>query len=147
MESQRLHEVIFKLIETSKLHKMAIETAVDEIGLHRSRHHLLMCIARAESFPSQKEIAKRLGVTPAAVAMSLSSLERDGLIARTDGADGRSNEIAVTEKGRALIDRSREHFTEVDKATFADFEEGELDTLERCLDKMIINLKNITEDK
>ena len=147
MDTQRLHEVIFKLIETNKLHKMAIETAVDEIGLHRNRHHLLMYIASHESFASQREIASGLGVTPAAITMSLSALERDGLIVRKSGADSRYNEIAVTDKGRELIAKSRAHFTEVDKQTFAGLGEEEIASLESCLDKMIKNLKNITEDK
>ena len=146
MDGQRLHEVIFKLIETNKLHKMAIETAVDEIGLHRNRHHLLMYIARHESFSSQKEIADRLGVTPAAITMSLTALERDGLIVRKSGADSRSNKITVTDKGRELIDRSRTHFTDVDIQTFAGLSESEIDALESCLDKIINNLKNKTED-
>ena len=147
MDAQRLHEVIFKLIETNKLHKMAIEKAVDKIGLHRNRHHLLMYIARHESFASQREIANGLGVTPAAITMSLTALERDGLIMRKSGADPRSNEITVTDKGRELIAGSRAHFTEVDMQTFADFSGEEIDALENCLDKMINNLKNIAEDK
>lgn len=145
MDNQRLHGVIFKLIEANKLHKMAIETAVDEVGLHRNRHHLLMYLSRHGALSSQKEIAERLGVTPAAITMSLSALERDGLIVRT--SDGRANKITVTDKGRELIERSRSHFAEVDRNTFLGLPEDRIAALEECLDKMIVNLKEITEDK
>lgn len=147
MEDQRLHSLIFKMITSNKLHKMAIEKAVDETGLRRNKHHMLMHLAKHGAFSSQKEIAERLGITPAAVTLTLSSLEKDGLITRKCGKDSRFNEITITNKGLGLVSRSREHFQKVDRLAFEGISEREVEVLESCLDKMIENLLKETEEK
>jgi DNA-binding MarR family transcriptional regulator len=134
------------MITSNKLHKIAIEKAVDETGLRRNKHHMLMHLAKHGAFSSQKEIAERLGITPAAVTMTLSSLEKDGLIARKSGQDTRFNEITITDKGLELVSRSRAHFQKVDRAAFDGISEGEVEVLESCLDKMIENLSKETEE-
>lgn len=147
MTQENIHKLIFKMISTNKMHKMAIETVVDDIGIGRGRHQILMHLARAERFSSQKELAEHLGITQAAVTMALSKLERDGLIKRESGADNRFNEIIITDRGRDIIEHSRNHFTEVDSDTFANFTEEELMLFSKCLDKMQENLKEVIERK
>ena len=140
MKHDKNYERIHKMILANKMHRQAIETAVDDIGIHRGRHMVLMNLAKAEKIGSQKEIAERLGITQAAMTVSLSKLERDGLIERKTGSDNRYNEIEITEKGKDIVCRSKSHFSEVDRATFFGIEEDELMVFERCLDKIYSNL-------
>ncbi|MDQ0316220.1 MarR family winged helix-turn-helix transcriptional regulator [Amorphus orientalis] len=52
---------------------------------------------------TQKELAARLSIEQATMANTLTRMERDGLIRRTPHpADGRSQQIWLTEKARAL---------------------------------------------
>ena len=81
MSESKCYRVIGKMISANRLHRKAIETAVDDIGIHRSRHQVLMNLAK-RCFASQKEIAEHLGITQAAMTVSLTKLERDGLISR-----------------------------------------------------------------
>ena len=143
------YEYIHKMLSTNKLHRKAIETVVDNICIHPSRHRVLMNLARQGTIRSQKEIAESLGISPAAATGSLSGLEKDGLISRSAGADGRFNEITITERGRELVDLTKEHFFEVDKETFRGLSQEELDVFLHCLNVMEDNLIRITtrEDK
>ena len=87
-----------------------------------------------------KEMAERLQITPAAITVALSKLERDGLISRKTGADSRYNEIEITEKGKEIVERSKNHFAKVDREAFQGIDESELLVFEKCLDKMYSNL-------
>ena len=147
MDNQTLHAVFMKIITANKLHKTAIESVVDDTGVHRNRMHVLMHLAGAKTFSSQKALAEHLGVTPAAVTMSLNALERDGLILRKCGEDSRFNEIIITEEGLAVVAKSRSHFSEIDQAAFCGISESELTAFTACLDKLLENLTKITEGK
>lgn len=140
MKQEKNYELVRKMITTNKMHKQAIETVVDDIGIHRGRHLILMNLAKAERFSSQKEMAERLQITQAAMTVSLSKLERDGLISRKTGADSRYNEIEITEKGKEIVERSKSHFATVDSKVFLGIDEDELVVFEKCLDKMYANL-------
>ena len=142
MTENKPYLLIGKMIHTNRMHRRAIESVVDDIGIHRSRHQVLMNLSK-RAFSSQKEMAEHLGVTQAAVAVSLSKLERDGLIKRKTGEDGRFNEISITAKGIDIVERSRTHFLEIDSKVFEGCTDEELEAFSRCLDKMQENLKYI----
>ena len=142
MPESKCYRVIGKMISANRLHRKAIETAVDDIGIHRSRHQVLMNLAK-RCFASQKEIAEHLGITQAAMTVSLTKLERDGLISRKSGTDGRFNEISITEKGRDIVERSKAHFSEIDNEAFRDFTANDIEQLEKYLDKIQSNLKSV----
>ena len=135
MKDNEIINVIRQMISVNRMHKRAIETVVDDIGIHRSKHQVLMKLAKRETVRSQKEIAEELGITQAAMTVSLSKLERDGLIARTTGKDNRYNEISITEKGREIVEKSREYFTLIDRKTLAGLTQEELSCLSVCFEK------------
>ena len=137
--------LIQKIISANRMHKKAIETVIDDTGIHRSRHQILMNLAKKDKFKSQKEIAEHLGITQAAMTVALSKMERDGLISRQVGKDERYNEISITEKGREIIEMSKEHFMKVDEQTFSGFTDDEFEIFSKCIDKMQSNLKVILE--
>ena len=145
MNDKRNYDLIHAMISTNRMHKKAIETVIDGTGIHRSRHLLLMNLAKREKFTSQKEIADGIGITQAAMTVSLATLERDGLVKKTAGCDNRYNEISITEKGREIVEHSREHFARVDAAVFDGFSDGELEVLSGYLERMKANLQNLLD--
>ena len=105
-----------------------------------------MYIAKAGEISSQKEIAERFGITPAAVARSLKSLEIEGFIERTTlEGDSRFNRIKITDKGRKIIENSYKIFEEIDSSIFEGFTEQELELFNSFLDKMQTKLTNNNE--
>ena len=60
------------------------------------------------------------------------------------GQDTRYNELKITEKGRALVNLTREIFSAADAAIFDGFSDEELETYISCLEKLQINIKKQT---
>ena len=133
--------VMRKMIRISRLHRMVFERNISNMGIHHSQHHLLMYIAKEGEILSQKQIAERFGITPAAVARSLKSLESEGFISRTNlEGDGRFNRIAITDKGREIVENSYKMFQEIDSSVFENFTESEIEEFNTLLDKIQANL-------
>ena len=106
---------------------------------------LLMHLYHSKEAPSQKEIANRFNISPAAVAVSLKKLENEGYILRnTRENDNRYNKITITEKGKSVVDMSREILDGLDELSFGNLSSEEKEILGTLLDKVIDNLKEGT---
>ena len=113
-------------MRTDRMHRAAIERKLADLGIHRTQHMMLLDIKR-HGLGSQKEIAERFDISPAAVAVTLKKLEEGGYITRKAGEhDSRCKEVQLTERGEEILKASYEAFTAVDLAMFADFTEDEL---------------------
>lgn len=141
-------EIIHKFIQTNRLHRRIIGRYADRIEMNCSAHRMLLFISRDEGLPSQRELAERLKISPAAVANTLKKLETDGYVERSkarDGCDCRANEITLTDKGSLAVTDSEKYFRYVDSAALKDFSAEELDELCRLLEKMQNNLHSIED--
>ena len=126
-----------KMLCVSRSHRKVCERKISKMGIHNSQHYLLMYIAKKGEISSQKEIAERFEITPAAVARSLKSLETEGFIQRENfEGDGRFNRIKITHKGKEIIDNTYKMFEEIDSSIFEDFTDDEINEFNRFLDKM-----------
>lgn len=140
-------QLVHEFIAASKLHHRAIENTVRGMKIHHSGHRLLVYLSRCEIMPSQKEIAARFDISPAAVASSLKKLEKDGYITRkTDDGDTRLNRIAITEKGKAILDETRTLFEGVDERMLKGLSNEERTLLFSCLSRMKQNLTTLCEE-
>ena len=147
MSENKLSRAIDMMIKTDHMHRALIDSRVRSLGIHRTQHRILMHLARCGKLPSQKDLAKHLDVTPAAVTCALKKIENDGYIERTLGHDNRYNEIQITEKGRALVQQTRTMFSEVDESMFVGFSDDELETYISCLEKLQVNIRKECERK
>lgn len=133
--------IVHEFISASRMHHRCIENAVRGMQIHHSGHRLLMYLAACEITPSQKEIAQRFDVSPAAVANNLKKLEKDGYVVRTaDSGDTRFNRIAITDKGKAIHARTKTLFSSVDEKMLDGFSEEEREALFGYLLRMKQNL-------
>lgn len=136
------HEVHHKFMKLNRLHRIAVEKRINDCGIHRSQHMLLMFLHRCENIPTQREIADRFEISPAAVATSLKKLEADGYITRqANESDTRQNMIFITDKGRSMVKFSKSTFEELDNLTYSALTKSELSELDRLLTKIIDNLE------
>ena len=138
---KRYHEIQELLIRNARIHRRIVEGRIADLGIHSSQHALLMRLMRMGRIPSQMQIASMMDVSPASVARTLKNLEAGGFIERFDASeDSRCNEIGITDRGKEVCSRSIEIFAEVDRATYGNFSEEELNQLEKLLGKMQENL-------
>lgn len=126
-----------KMIRITRLHRSVFEKNISKLGIHHSQHQLLMYISKHGEVSSQKEIAEKFGITPAAVARTLKALECEGMIEkRSTEDDSRFNKIVITQKGKEIIDKTKEIFIETDAELFEDFSVDDIYALNNYLDKI-----------
>lgn len=142
---EELRMVIRRLSYTDRLHHACIEKYVQNLGIHRNQHMILMYLSR-EQVESQKEIAEKFHISTAAVANTLKSLEKSGYILRAACEDDtRKNNISITEKGRKVIDKSQKYFDFVDNQMVEGITREKLDAFYKILEIFQDNLKNIEQ--
>lgn len=141
-------EAICHFIHANRMHRKAIGKYSTEIGLHHSQHRMLMHLAGNEVIRSQKELAEHFNVSPAAVATMLKKLEADGYIKRArsaDGADGRNNEIIITELGRRIATDTEKYFRFIDCQAIKGFSDEEIELFISFLDRIRDNLAEVED--
>ncbi len=90
---------------------------------------------------SQRDVARTLRISPATVAVSLKTLERNGYVARSaDERDARRNRVSLTDKGRRAVEKCGESFRAVDERMLGGFSPEEKAQLTGFFHRMIENL-------
>ncbi|MCI9148198.1 MAG: MarR family transcriptional regulator [Hungatella sp.] len=133
--------LVMKYIQTARMHRKVLEQGLSSTGVYRSQHHLLMFVADHPQV-SQKELARLHGVSTATIAVSLKKLEQGGYIERkVDVKDNRYNQICITAKGMAAVERSAAIFEDLEKRMFQGFSAEDFEKLEELLDRLYGNLE------
>lgn len=139
--------VMISYMKTMKLHRCILEMRLKNTGVYRSQHQILMILTDHTNL-SQKELAERLYVSTATIAVSVKKLEQGGYITRImDQKDNRMNKLCVTDKGRHMVEISREYFMSVETRMFHDFSKEELAVMEQFMNRIYNNLSEIQMDK
>jgi len=124
-----------------------IEKQVDQTGVYREQHMMLMWLGRNPGV-TQAQIAKGRDISPAATTGALQKLEKDGYIVRqVDERDVRANHVKITEKGQKVIEQSEQIFREIDDVIYDGFNEEELKKLQSFYERILDNLKNKLEEE
>lgn len=138
--SMEYKAITHRLMTTNRIHYRVLEKNLESIGIHRASHRILMTLACNE-FASQVDLARELEVSPASVAVSLKNLEKSGYIKKTaKEEDNRINFVEMTEKGRQLVEESREFFDNLDKEMYQGFSEKERRELCNYLERIYNNI-------
>ena len=139
---EQLRDVCRLFIRTDRMHRKRVERFSEEIGVHRSQHFVLMRIADMGGTASQKELAKCLEISPAALTVTVRKLECGGYLEKkpTEG-DGRANVVTLTERGWQVRELSMERFSAIDAQMLDGFSDGELGVLVGFLERMQKNLR------
>ncbi len=139
--NQKERRLMHMFLSASRLHHALAESKISKLGLHRSQHHMLICIKNNQAV-CQKDLAQKLEISPAAVAVTLKKLEASGLVKRCASSDdNRMNQIELTDAGKDLLEETSEYFLHIDHSAFEDFSESDMETFEALLMKMKHSLK------
>ncbi len=145
-ERDRYKKCMNLFFKCNRLHHAMAECRVRELGLHRSQHTMLMTVNHFGNM-SQKDIAKKMEISPAAVTVTLKKLEALEYVERVPSAnDSRINNITITNKGRNIVSKTAEIFDELDRQIFAGFSDDEINELyvllKKISDNMSVGLKS-----
>lgn len=143
-EDMELRYIIRSIAHADRMHHCCIEKRIQQLGIHRSQHMILMYLAHNEQVSSQKELAKVFHVSTAAIANTIKNLEKNGYICRiTDEEDTRKNIINITPKGREIVEISKNEFDAVDKEMFKGVTNEQLVGFCKVLDMCMDNLSKL----
>ena len=124
-----------------RTHHRTMHRYFQSVGMFNGHPHMLFHIAHSPGI-TQKTLAERLAISPAAVAISVRRLEAAGLAERRrDSRDGRVMHLYLTPAGEAMdaaCARGRDFMV---GSLYNGFTAAEKQTLYRLLDKMIVNLQ------
>lgn len=143
---EKSRKIMGKLMCILRDHKSVIDQYLNDTRLHKSQHRLLMCLSNLGKNVSQRDLAEHLNITPAAVAVTLKKLDKDGIITKkTSEEDNRFNEVELTDKGKKIVKESQKIFQCIDERIFDGFSEEELVQLESYLDRVQKNISKVNE--
>ena len=141
--SDQIKKVMHQIICAAIKHRKLMDFYLARTGIYSSQHHILMELSRNQ-FASQKEIADRMNVSSATIAVSLKKLEKGGYISKEmDDTDNRLNQITLTDKGKKVVEQSKQIFQTLNYKVFDDFEHKELEDLSELLHKLNNKLNEI----
>ena len=131
-------------------HRSAVNSELSAQGLCEIGHPMLLTILKSFEndhcncpCPSQQELAKRLHISPAAVANSLKSLEKGGYIHRQPvQGDARRNQVLLTDKGRRAVEGCQCAFETVSERMLIGFTPEEKRCLMAFRQRMLVNLRD-----
>ncbi len=131
-------------------HRSAVNSELSAQGLGEIGHPMLLTMLKHFGKdnctcpnPSQQELAKRLHISPAAVANSLKSLEKGGYIRREPvQGDARRNQVLLTEKGRRAVEGCQQVFETVSQRMLTGFTPEEAAHLLSFRQRMLDNLRD-----
>lgn len=97
---------------------------------------MLAIIAENKSI-CQKDIAQKLDISSAAVAVTLNKLEGAGYISRSQSFDdARKNHITITDSGVALLKKTKQIFDAMDAEMFENVTDEEIEQMTAILSKL-----------
>lgn len=141
INKQTLGEVEDRLHFFMHQHHRTMRRYFCSIGMFNGHPHMLFHLGRQPGM-TQKELAQKLEISPASVAISVRRLEAAGLVRREgDEKDGRITHLYLTPAGQEL-DAACAHGRDfLIDTTYRGLSEEELDTLYALLGKMTANLQ------
>lgn len=140
-------EVTHRMIMTSQMHRRMLEKNMEGTGIHRAQHRLLMTLSDSH-FLSQVELARHLGVSAATIAVSLKSMEKEGLICRkAKSEDNRANFVELTERGKQIAEQSKAYFDALDEQMYQGFTGEERKRLSEFLDRIYNNMEQMAKQR
>ena len=141
---QKKDDIVKLFLLAARSHHHTFEKHVSGFGVHRSQHRILMYLSRrTDTTTTQKDIATNFEISAAAVAVSVRKLEADGLISRiADEKDNRSNIIALTKDGMAVVEKTKNLISSIDEAMFDGFDEDEIALFSLYLARLCDNIRD-----
>jgi DNA-binding MarR family transcriptional regulator len=122
-----------------------IFTANGEMDLERSAYGI-MCRLADEGPQRLGYLAHAFGLDPSTITRQVQALERAGLVARSpDPADRRASILDLTDEGRAVLARTREHRRRRLEKILADWSEEDRTELGRLLEKFNASIEALAD--
>lgn len=133
MSQRRTERHLFasQLAQLSRAWRAELDRRLADLGLSQARWLVLLYLSRFDHEPTQRELARKVGVEGPTLARLLDALESQGLVSRQPvEGDRRAKRIVLCAPARPLIERIERISAQLRSELFAGIAEEDL---ERCL--------------
>ncbi len=126
----------------SRAWRAELDRRLAGLGLSQARWLVLMHLNRFPEMPTQRELAKSVGVEGPTLARLLDSLEAQGLVRRVGvPEDRRAKKIALEDKARPLIEKIETISRQVREDSFAGIDEEDIRRCQQVHARILANLE------
>ncbi|MCY1208759.1 Transcriptional regulator SlyA [compost metagenome] len=138
------HRFAMQLAQMSRAWRAELDRRLAGMGLSQARWLVLLHLSRFEDLPTQRELAKSVGVEGPTLARLLDSLEAQGLIQRMAVVeDRRAKKIALCPPARPLIEKIEAISSQLRQELFAGIDEEELRRCQQVHARILANLERL----
>ncbi|TDV63276.1 MarR family transcriptional regulator [Pseudomonas sp. LP_7_YM] len=136
------HRFGMQLANLSRGWRAELDRRLADLGLSQARWLVLLHLARFSEPPTQRELAKSVGVEGPTLARLLDSLENHGLVQRQAVLeDRRAKKILLSDTARPLIEKIETIATDLRHELFAGLDEEDLRVCLRVHSTILGNLE------
>ncbi|SHH74224.1 DNA-binding transcriptional regulator, MarR family [Clostridium collagenovorans DSM 3089] len=129
--------------QVMRLHFLRTHSLLEKTGVYPGQPPLLYLLYKKNG-RSQKELAEKMGVKPATIAVMIKRMEKNELLERKqDEKDQRVSRIFITDKGKEVCKNLIVIHKEIEEECFRNFTEEEKIILRRLLMQVRDNLQTI----
>ena len=140
-------ELVFQLVETSRLLRTYVEQRARQHGTTRAQWGVMSRLRRQEGL-NQAALAEQMDLQPISLARLLDRLQRQNLIERReDPAGRRAFRLFLTREGRALVDDLDAGRTDIAHEVLGEVDETSILSALETLSAIREQTRTRTEDK
>lgn len=138
------HLFASQIAQLSRGWRAEMDRRLVDLGLSQARWLVLIYLSRFEHAPTQRELARKVGVEGPTLARLLDALEEQGLVSRQAVAgDRRAKQISLNDKAKPLIAQIDAISEQLRAELFAGID---LDEIRRCQEvhkRILANMETI----
>lgn len=136
------HRFGMQLANLSRGWRAELDRRLADLGLSQARWLVLLHLSRFTEPPTQRELARSVGVEGPTLARLLDSLENQGLVRRQAVVeDRRAKKILLADTARPLIEKIETIATALRYELFAGINEEDLQVCLRVHSRILANLE------
>lgn len=144
MQKFAQHSFGMQLAQLSRSWRAELDRRLSGLGLSQARWLVLLHLALLEEIPTQRELAKSVGVEGPTLARLLDSLEAQGLVQRQAvPEDRRAKKVVLSPQARPLIEQIESIAQQLRTELFAGIAEDDIKRCQQVHAQILQNLETI----
>lgn len=136
------HRFATQLALLSRSWRAELDRRLFDLGLSQARWLVLMHLARFQEIPTQRELARSVGIEGPTLARLLDGLEAQGLVSRRAAPeDRRAKRVILNAPALPLIERIERISTELREELFSGIDPEDLQRCQQVHKQILANLE------
>lgn len=138
------HLFASQVAQLSRGWRAEMDRRLSDLGLSQARWLVLIYLSRFTHAPTQRELARQVGVEGPTLARLLDALEEQGLVSRqTVAGDRRAKQLVLNAKAKPLIAKIDAISAALCSELFADIDPKEVERCQQIHQMILANMEQI----